>query len=194
MGLELNLRPDTRPRRAKLSIEQFYLISESGAFDDYAKTELLDGEIHVVNSQFMPHMRIKRTILFALQESLLATGSQLEMGVEGAVELGLDNVPEPDVFIFDGRNAVRGVPDGDVKLIVEVADSSERRDLGKKLKIYARNRVPEYWVAVLRTKRIERFTEPSDGGYARHDSFAFGDRVDSLTLPDIHLAAGWSRD
>lgn len=190
MGIDLKLPLDNRPRKAWLTIEQFYLIGESGAFDDYAKTELLDGEIHVVNSQFLPHMRVKRTIFLALQASLEAAGSPLEMGIEGAVELGLNNVPEPDVFIFDARDAVRGVPDGSVRLIVEVADLSERRDLGFKKRIYARNRVPEYWVAVVRTGRIERFADPVDGDYAHHDSIAFSEGLAALTLPEAVLPAG----
>lgn len=190
MEPELHLRPDTRPRKAKLTIEQFYLINASGAFDDYAKTELLDGEIHVVNSQFLPHMRVKRDIFTALQASVDALGSELEVGIEGAVELGAHNVPEPDVFLFDARDAERGVPDGSLRLVVEVADSSERRDLGRKKRLYARHGIPEYWVAVLRTRTITRFADPIGNDYARQDSFTFDHGVTSLTLPGVAIAAG----
>jgi hypothetical protein len=38
------------PQRARLTIADFDLLCRSGAFDQYAKTELLDGEIFVMNA------------------------------------------------------------------------------------------------------------------------------------------------
>ena len=45
----------TRPQRTRLRIEDFLLLDRSGAFGDAAKTELLDGDIYIMNSQFQRH-------------------------------------------------------------------------------------------------------------------------------------------
>ena len=183
----------TGPREARLTIAQFYRVQETGVFEDFAKTELLDGRISVMNSQYLPHMRVKMAIYDAFRAAI-GRGGALDVGVAGAIELGMDNVPEPDVFIFDARDAQRGAPDGSVRLVVEVADSSERRDLGRKKRIYARHGIAEYWVALLRTRRIERFADPVDGDYRRHDGFAFSARVESLTLSGVAMPAGTLSD
>lgn len=38
----------TTPHRAKLRVADFLLLAEAGAFSDYARTELIEGEIWVV--------------------------------------------------------------------------------------------------------------------------------------------------
>ncbi|MFS0737372.1 Uma2 family endonuclease [Sphingomonas sp. 1P06PA] len=181
----------TRPRDLKLTIEQFVAINESGALDDFSKAELLDGKISVVNAQHLPHARLKMALYDALRDAVRANGTGLQLLVEGAIELGRHNLPEPDLFIWAPQPAERGAPDGSVKLVIEVADSSERRDLGRKKRIYAAHGIAEYWVAVMRTRRIERFAGLKDGAYARHDSVPFGNAVDSVTLSGIGLPAGW---
>jgi Uma2 family endonuclease len=190
MGVQTDIPRDNKVRKARLSIEQYYRICDSGALEGFGKTELIEGEICFVNSRFMPHMRVKIDILFALAATLKESRPDLEIGAEGAIELGLNSVPEPDVFIFDAPSAERGAPDGSVKLVVEVSDATVRYDLGKKKQLYAAAAVPEYWVALVRKPRIERFTDPVDGSYRRHDSFDFKDRVDSVTLPGVYLPAG----
>jgi Uma2 family endonuclease len=181
--------PD-RKSLAKLSIEQYYAICDVGVFANGERTELLDGQIYVINAQYLPHARIKHVIFFALHDSLLANNSSLTVLSEATIELGKFGAPQPDIFIFDAPDALKGAPDGSVKLVAEVADSSERQDLGKKLKLYARGAIPEYWVAVLRTRRIERFTQPVGDKYLQHDSFVFGDVVESVTLPGVGLSSG----
>ena len=44
------IRPVDVPQPAKLTIEQFELLDRSGAFDGYAKAELIEGAIYVMQS------------------------------------------------------------------------------------------------------------------------------------------------
>lgn len=190
MNETVRFSAETRPRKVRFTIEQFYRMEGAGAFEGLKKTELLDGEISSVNAQHMPHMRAKVALFRALDHVVRNLGGPLEVGIEGSIELGQYNLPEPDIFIWEPVDAEKGAPDGSVRLVIEVADSSEVRDLNKKRRIYARHGVREYWVAVLRTRRIERFSEVVDGHYRRHDSFAFSERVESVTLPGVAIAAG----
>ncbi len=47
---------------------------------------------------------------------------------------------------------------------MEVADSSLRRDRGRKKRIYARARIPVYWIVNLIERQVEVYTEPAGTG------------------------------
>ncbi|WP_374135399.1 hypothetical protein [Sphingomonas sp.] len=63
---------NTTPLPVKLRIEDYLLLDRSGAFDAYAKTELIDGEVFYVNAQHRPHARIKSQLFLAISEALSA--------------------------------------------------------------------------------------------------------------------------
>lgn len=178
-----------RRREARFTAEQYYAIAETGVLDELGRTELVNGRIEVMSPQHVPHLQLKMALAFAFYEAVKGH-PDFRVGAEGSVELGLRNVPEPDVFIYERTESVRGVPANGVRLVVEVADSTERRDLGIKQRLYARHGIPEYWVAVLRTRTVERFAYPADGAYGQHDSFGFDQAIASLTLPFITVPAG----
>lgn len=75
-----------------------------------------------------------------------------------------DSEPEPDVCV------VRGLPEDyrdtrpaapDLALVVEVSDTTVARDLGIKLRVYARSLVPVYWVLNIPANQLEIYTDPS---------------------------------
>jgi Uma2 family endonuclease len=49
----------------------------------------------------------------------------------------------------------------EVALVVEVADTSLRRDRGTKKRLYARARIPVYWIVNLVERQIEVYTDPT---------------------------------
>lgn len=189
MTAELIMPRDNRARKARLSVEQYMRIADSGALDAFGKTELIRGEIRVVNSQYMPHMKAKLAIYRALYAAVTDAALPLEVGSEGAARLGDDSMPEPDVFIYEPTSEL-AAPASALRLVVEVADATARQDLGPKRRLYAEHAIPEYWVVLLNKRRIERFADPQGGDYARHDSFGFDQNVAAVTLPGIGVAAG----
>jgi Uma2 family endonuclease len=92
--------------------------------------------------------------------------------------------PEPDVAV------VRGSDDDysdhhpgpeDVPLLVEVADTSLRRDRGFKKAIYAKARIAVYWIVNLIDRRVEVYTQPTGPAaapdYGQHQDFGETDQV-----------------
>jgi Uma2 family endonuclease len=59
-------------------------------------------------------------------------------------------------------------------LAVEIADTTLRNDLGRKLRAYAAAGVPHYWVADLKGRRLHVMAEPAEAGYARSEVMPFG--------------------
>ena len=81
-------------------------------------------------------------------------------------------------------------------LVVEVADSSLRKDRGLKARIYAAAGVSDYWVVNVRDRVVEVHAEPTDRGYARVSSHGSGETVSPLDFPDVDIpvAALWPHE
>jgi Uma2 family endonuclease len=70
-------------------------------------------------------------------------------------------------------------------LLIEVADSTFKRDRGSKSKIYARAGIPEYWIVNLKQRQVLVFQNPQDGDYQIEQTFGDQDRLTPLLMPDI---------
>lgn len=71
----------------------------------------------------------------------------------------------------------------DVFLVIEVADSSVRMDMGRKARIYAAAGVREYWVVDLVHERIVVHKEPGRQEYASVRSLTRREVVFTGALP-----------
>ena len=141
------------PERRRLRVEDFLLLNDSGAFADCGKTELIDGEIFVVNSQLSPHARVKSRLHLQLGLWLMNADAGLEALVEVSVRTSDHDLPEPDITLtrWRGRGAV---PVETVALVVEVADTTLDHDLGRKARLYA---APGWLCLASRMKRPRRY-------------------------------------
>ena len=61
----------------QLTADDFFLLADAGAFQNYANTELIEGVIVSVNSQLAPHMRAKSELAFRLRVAIEALGLDL---------------------------------------------------------------------------------------------------------------------
>lgn len=186
-----DMAPLTRvPRRVKLRVEDYLALDEAGAFAAYGKTELLDGEIVYMNAQHRAHARIKSRLFRLIADGLERIDTRFEALVEGSVAMPPHNVPEPDI-------AVTGEPDGDgliplasLALVIEVADSTLRNDLGRKRRIYARAAVPEYWVVDLRAAAIHQMWGPTGDDYAERRAVMFGETITAAAIDGLVVETG----
>lgn len=176
----------TTPRKLGLRVEDFLLLNDSGAFDDYGKTELIDGDIYVMNAQHSPHARAKTKLAFALSTCLRNIGSGLEVIIEVAVHLNDDSMPEPDIVLTRWRG--KGpVPVESVALVIEVADTTLDRDLGRKSDLYAAAGIPEYWVIDLTEGRALLHEFPDADGYHGQLDILLTERLKSATIAGLEV-------
>lgn len=104
-----------------------------------------------------------------------------------AIHVGRDddatNVPEPDIILLNKPDT--DVPTDqprpeDIRLLIEVADSTKDYDLGTKAALYARAGIPEYRVVSTAERRVYVHTNPQpEGSYTRREAKETG----SLTPP-----------
>ena len=177
-------------RRVKLRVEEYLALDKAGAFDAYGRTELIEGQVVYKNAQHRPHARIKSRLHVPIAAALSDLGGQYEALVEGSVSMPPHNVPEPDIAVTAEPEGEGLIPLSSLALIVEVADSTLRNDLGRKARIYAREGVGEYWVVNVRDRLFHQLWRPADGAYTERREVPFGEDVFSMTIAGFAIATG----
>ena len=170
----------------RFTVDQFIALHEQGLFDDYAKTELIEGEIVVVNAQWSRHARVKSRLANRLANALSAMGSALEPQIEVSIRLSDGSLPEPDITLTDYRGD-GAVPLSNVALVIEVSDSTLETDLGRKADLYAAAGIPEYWVIDLTEARALIHMKPRDHGYEGQLIVLLGEVLHAGTIEGLSV-------
>lgn len=175
---------DVRRERRGLTVDDFDLLHENGAFADYGKTELIDGDIYVMSSQWSRHAKAKSRLFFALASRLAAISSDLEAIVEVTIKVAADSAPEPDIVLTNWQGD-RFVPAEAVALVIEVSHSTLDVDLGRKRELYAAAGIPEYWVVNVSADRVLVHTRPTGANYEDRHELPFGEPLASATIAGL---------
>jgi Uma2 family endonuclease len=96
-----------------------------------------------------------------------------------------DSEPQPDIFVGRKEPGRREHPSSTL-LLIEVSDSSIRKDRKIKHALYAEAGVPEYWIVDITDDDelvVEVYTEPRPTGYAKLQRLRSGDVLRPLHLP-----------
>ncbi len=179
---------NTSPLPVKLRIVDYLLLEGAGAFQMYEKTELIDGEVYFMNAQHRPHALAKIELYDSLRDGLRAIGSGLRPMVEASVALSDHSAPEPDLVLTSEPRGPGLIPVASVALIVEVSDATLEKDRQKKMAIYARANIPEYWIADVNDRTIHQMWAPEGETYTRRQSVAFGQVVTAALIDGLSVA------
>ena len=176
---------NTSPLPVKLRVADYLLLDESGAFDAYRKTELIEGDVYFMNAQHRPHARIKSRLHVLLAAALTGSDMGMEAVVEGSIEIPPNNAPEPDIVLTSEADGEGLIPLVSVRLIVEVSDTTLLFDLNEKARVYANAGIPEYWVVDVNGRVIQQLWSPDGDSYADRRTIAFGHPISAASLPDL---------
>lgn len=167
--------------------DEYHRMIRAGFFDD-KRVELLDGEILQMPAQLTPHATAVQ-LTSDLLRALFAPGHIVR--VQMSLALGRRSEPEPDVLVVPGTayTYARHHPaPADARLLVEIADSTLRKDRGKKARAYARGGVTDYWIVNLVDRRLEVYRDPQpDGQYQDVQTYGLEEVVGPLALPDAEV-------
>jgi Uma2 family endonuclease len=157
--------------------------------EDGKRYEIIDGELHVSPAPRVRHQgAVFQFALFFGRAEQAGYGR----GFTAPLDVVLDehNVVQPDLlFISTSRLAilteanVQGAPD----LIIEVlSPATSKRDLGVKLQLYARFKVPHYWAADTDQRSVRRF-ELRGETYVELPALHPGDVLSSPLFPGLEV-------
>ena len=187
MGNEQRIVADQGPVRHLLTVEDFLVLDEAGAFEDIGRhVELIEGEIFVMAPLYFPHGRIHADLTTDLGLAVRALNSTLQVLTPVSAKVDSHSLPEADIIVadiagFDGNLVTASM----IRLLVEVSASSLAHDMGRKLRLYARAGVPEYWVADVAGRRIIRCHAPAGDAYRERAEFAFGAGIPAATIAGL---------
>lgn len=166
------------------------LLDAAGVFNGAATTELIDGEIIGTRAHSVRHGFAKSLLAMRLADALdsMANGLAVLAGVTVAMEP--HDAPHPDIVVTSEPDGDGFAPVATVALLVEVADITQKCYLCRKAFVYARGRVPDYWVVDLTANVVVRHWHPDTAGYAEIDRVRIGSPVESVTIAGLVVATG----
>ena len=143
----------------RFTVEQYHRMIETGILTEESRVELLDGQILPKMPQNPPHRRTILRLRNALQKRVPPAW---EVATEAPITL-FTSEPEPDlsVSLYEGDLDDHHPGPRECGLVVEIADSSLARDRTLKLRIYARDKVPVYWIVNLAERCVEVYEVPN---------------------------------
>ncbi len=184
--MTMMLPRSTEYQRAKLSADDFWLLADAGAFEGFVKTELIEGEIYVVNSVHVPHARAHGALTVELGIALKLLDLKLKILSNPSTNVSAESVPEPDIALAEDTTE-RALPGPHLRLAIEISDTTLAFDKSTKMRVYARAGVPEYWIVDVNARVIHRHAQPAGERYADTASFQFGETIVSATIPDLSV-------
>ncbi len=189
----------TRPKLAwpprdgvfRFTVEQFYQLDELGFFEG-RKVELIRGVLHemTIHTPHATASRLANEILRRIFRDGWVVSDALPL------DLGRRSLLEPDFSVVRGsaRDFARAHPTTSA-LVVEVSETTLRKDRTIKAHLYAQAGLPEYWIVNLVERQLEVHREPG-ADPARRGRFRYAQvttvpesgRISPLAAPQAEVA------
>ena len=168
------------PRR-RFTVAEVEAMVAAGVMEEDERVELIGGELVPMSPKGSRHEAIK---IVLVDRWIRARPDNCWLAQETTFRLSEDTYLEPDIVIYPRASGIRGLSASNVLLVVEIADSSLRYDIGRKAALYASFGIRELWVidAVRLTTRV--FREPAADGYREARDFGPADRLAPLIAPE----------
>lgn len=185
-----HVEPDTVRRFTRGEYDRMVAL---GMFDD-ERLELLHGTLVTMSPQGKPHAKLTAWLA---RELSIQLGRSYDVRSHSPFAASADSEPEPDVSVqIDQPHELDHLTKP--LLLIEVSDSSLRKDQQIKAPLYASAGVPEYWIVDISNDRlvIDVHTEPTAEGYRIVTRMRDGDVLKPARLPvEIRVdEIPWPRD
>lgn len=167
------------------TVEDYHRMIEAGILDD-RRVELIRGEIIEMSPESPFNYFLNRRDVRYL-ESLLEERALISEGHPITLP---DSEPEPDIAIVRSPDTLyldhHPYPE-DIYWIIEISDSTLKKDLSLKKNVYASAGIREYWVIDLQTRTLHVFRNPLGDDYEIAETYRDG-VVYSIAFPTIEIS------
>ena len=166
------------PEHARpLRRSEYEHLAEAGSFTD-ERIELLEGVLVQMSPQGSEHADVVSRLAMLFMRLAGDRGERFLVRSHSPFAASDDSEPEPDVALVPPGDYRRAHPT-EALLVVEVADSSLRKDSSIKAALYARSRVVEYWIVDLNARTVLVHADSDGTTYRRRFTAS---PADSLSL------------
>ncbi len=171
----------------RLNIDDYEQMIANGAFVGIdRRLEFIHGEIREMSPAGPYHYDYIEFLSYWSHKSV--DRDEARIHIQAAILLG-DSLPEPDVmWLRPKRYGGQRPRAADAMLIIEVADSSLRYDLGEKAMLYAQAGIKEYWVVDIASQAVHQLRQPTVDGYQNIRKFERHGNLSPICKPDVVLS------
>ena len=187
----LSVPPPLDPPRKRWTREECVALEASGIWEQQ-HLELIEGELISKMGKKRPHTNA----IAILHAWLLRVFGEQYVNQEAPLDVATEdnptNEPGPDLLVFSKpyKEFKDNPQPADLRLVVEVSDSTLSFDLTTKARLYARARIVEYWVVDIQARRIIVHRDPRDGQYRSVVAYAEQESVTPLASPNSGFLVG----
>ena len=170
---------------AKWTIEEYHQLIETGILDD-KRVELLEGTIVDMPPEGTPHAVYCSESVSYLSELL---GNRAAVREGHPITLPNDSEPEPDIAIVraPSRQYLTHHPyPADIFWLIEYANSTLKKDLNEKKRVYAEAGIGEYWVVNLQASELIVFRD-IDGDVYQSQTRLVAGTISPLSFPALQI-------
>lgn len=183
--------PKEPPRKRWTRLECTAL--EASGLWDQQRLELVEGELISKVGKKRPHVNALTFIQAWLVQVFGVEDVNTEAPIDVAPEDNPTNEPEPDLVVlarpsweFQSSNP----RPQDLRLVVEISDSTLGFDLTTKAELYARAGILEYWVLDIVARRLIVHRDPERGLYRTVAAYNEQESLRPLASPDHEFRVG----
>ncbi len=172
----------------RLMRTEYDQLVELGAFHR-EPIELLRGQLVTMSPEGLQHTDVGHWLFKRLVRAF--GDDEFEVRYSAPFGANEDSEPEPDVFVGPPAQPARFAHPSEALLLIEVSDSSIRKDRIVKRALYAEVGVPEYWIIDITSgvPIVEVYTDPTPTGYATMTKHRDGEVIRPKHVPiDIAVA------
>lgn len=173
-----------------LSVQDYHRMVEVGILAADERVELIEGQLYTMAAKGTAHSAAVTRIDRVLSQRL---ARQVLLRFQDPVQLSDFSEPEPDVAIaqIDPLDYEDHHPTpAEIFWLIEVADSTLRRDRDLKAPIYGRSGIREYWILDVQERCLYVFREPGEEGYGAEQKLSEQDTIAPLAFPDCLIQVG----
>jgi Uma2 family endonuclease len=171
--------------RKLFTVDDYYRMAEAGIIKPEDRVELIEGEIVEMRPIGIRHAGCVNRVTDLLTHLFRGKAT---VTVQNPARLNQYNEPQPDLILAKPRADYYSsqYPTGeDIFLMIEIADTTLRKDRNVKVPIYARLGVPEVWIGDLQHDRILVFRDPAGSSYQTSLTLQRGDSLSVAAFPEI---------
>lgn len=167
---------------AHFTLDEYEHMVEVGAFAGpfRRRLELIRGELVEMTPIGTQHSEVVNRLAEWSHASFM--NESMRVRVQNPVRiLHNESEPEPDIAWVDQKDYSNRHPEpSEIRLIIEVAESSLDDDRGYKLAVYAEAGIAEYWIANLIDEQIEVYRKPVGRDYQDKSSYRGDAKISAL--------------
>lgn len=180
--------PSAHPRGRMWNRAEYYKMAEVGILRPGERVELIEGEIRTVAPIGPMHRKTMITLFDLLRQ---AFGPGYYVMPESPIAIAEKVEPQPDVAVAVGPEEAydsRHPEPADIRLIVEVSDTTLASDRKDKARLYAAAGIPEYWIVNVPARQVEVYRNPSGNAYRDVQIRRPGESITPLYAPHASVA------